>query len=251
MNAHARLMEAVPAARRDSLPALRSALWKAYGAGALSDAEATEITNAIEARTAVKVVHSAGGKRRARFPPGVRGDRVRHRRKLAASAPMPPILAMHFTTAELAVLRVVADEWRDRGRCDRSLKELADRACVSRTTAKRALREARRLGLVSVEHRPKGRQNALPNVVHVISVEWSTWIRRGGGGQKESSLDNNILEGRQPAPGEGKRKAGHSGSTSSGDSGLWNTGLLGYGRRKTHGPNETDRPTDRGPQARR
>jgi hypothetical protein len=41
---------------------------------------------------------------------------------------MPPALAAKFTTEELAVLRIVADEVWDKGWCDRTYAELAARA---------------------------------------------------------------------------------------------------------------------------
>jgi hypothetical protein len=66
---------------------------------------------------------------------------------------MPPQLACHFTTSELSVLRVVADEVRHRGFCDRSIPEIAARAGTCTTTVRNALREARLLGLVSVRER--------------------------------------------------------------------------------------------------
>ena len=72
---------------------------------------------------------------------------------MAASGPLPPQLACHFTTSELSVLRVIADEVRHRGFCDRSVPEIAARAGTCVTTVRNALREARVLGLVSVRER--------------------------------------------------------------------------------------------------
>src|SRR4051812_16680576 len=45
---------------------------------------------------------------------------------------------------------------------------------------KNAIREAARLGLLTVqERRREGRRN-LPNVVRIVSKEWTIWLARGG-----------------------------------------------------------------------
>jgi hypothetical protein len=92
---------------------------------------------------------------------------------------MPPALASGFTTGELAALRIVADEVRDKGSCDRTLGELAVRAGVSIDTARRAIRQAARLGLITIEERRRYRQPSLSNVVRIVSREWLTWISKG------------------------------------------------------------------------
>lgn len=189
-------LETVASAPRRILPELRAALWRSYASGQVSEAEATRLSEAIEARAKGPSTLCQPAQRRPRFSPGVRGERMRHRRRLAASGPLPPNLACLFTLAELAVLRVVGDEWRTRGQCTRSHVELADRAQVSPTTVKRALAEARRLGLVEVLQRRVRNDRNLPNIVRVISPEWSTWLRRRkatGGVQTESAIDTKDL----------------------------------------------------------
>jgi hypothetical protein len=80
----------------------------------------------------------------------------------------------------MAVLRIVADEVRERGVCDRSLAEIAARAGVCRTLAHSTLRLAARFGLVSIEERRRpGRQRNLTNVIRVISREWRAWLAKG------------------------------------------------------------------------
>ena len=45
---------------------------------------------------------------------------------------------------------------------------------------KNAVREAARLGLLTVEERrQEGRRN-LPNVVRIVAKEWTIWLARGG-----------------------------------------------------------------------
>jgi hypothetical protein len=89
-------------------------------------------------------------------------------------------LACKFTVGELAALRIVADEIREKGHCDRSLGEIATRAGIGRTTAQNAMRAAAVLGLVTVQERRREGQKNLPNVVRIVSREWQQWIKRGG-----------------------------------------------------------------------
>src|SRR4051794_38088982 len=93
---------------------------------------------------------------------------------------MPPALACKFTVSELAVLRIVGDEVRQHGQCDRCVDELAARAGVCRRMVQNAVREAARLGLVTVEERRREGRRNLPNVIRIVSKEWATWLARGG-----------------------------------------------------------------------
>lgn len=104
---------------------------------------------------------------------------IERRRTLACSGPMPPNLACLFTTGELAVLRIVADEARDRKQCRLTLGEIAARAGVGVTTARNALRYAAREGLVTIEERRRDKRPNLSNVVRIVSREWTAWIERG------------------------------------------------------------------------
>jgi hypothetical protein len=108
---------------------------------------------------------------------------------------MPPALAARFTVGELAVLRIVADEVRARGLCDRTLPELAARAGVCRTTAQNAIRQAAREGLLTVQRRPRPGRKNLANVLRVVSREWVTWIERSFPRAKHSPEHQNA--GRQ------------------------------------------------------
>src|SRR5215207_10138245 len=101
------------------------------------------------------------------------------RRHLAASGPMPPSLACRFTVGELAVLRIVGDEVRQHGQCDRCVDEIAARAGVCRSLVKNAIRTAARLGLVTVEERRREGRRNLSNVIRIVSREWLAWLARG------------------------------------------------------------------------
>jgi len=50
-----------------------------------------------------------------------------------------------------------------------------------------ALREATRLGLVTIEERRREGRRNLPNVVRIVSKEWSSWLARGGRSSRPSA----------------------------------------------------------------
>lgn len=108
-------------------------------------------------------------------------EHVERRRMWAARGKVPPRTAALFTPGEQAALAVVAWEAQRGGDCRKSHAEIARMAGVSATVAKDALREARRLGLISVEERRVSRTRNLPNIVRIISPEWRAWLRLGGG----------------------------------------------------------------------
>src|SRR4051812_32398517 len=111
----AELRRAVEAAPRVKLPDVAAVLWRAYGAGQVSEAEAEELSGLIEARKALPIAPAA-----PRKPVGSRprtDASLERRRRWAASGRLPPALAMKFTTAEAAVLAVVAVEAAKHGRC--------------------------------------------------------------------------------------------------------------------------------------
>jgi hypothetical protein len=102
---------------------------------------------------------------------------IARRRHLAASGPMPPALAARFTQAEMAAFRIVSDEVRHHGVCALHIDAIAARAGTCRTTVKNALREARRLNLVTVQERRRRGQRSLTNIIHIISREWRDWLQ--------------------------------------------------------------------------
>jgi hypothetical protein len=174
-----------------ALDAVTRALWAAHAAGQCSDDDATRLDAAIQARRLLEraTPRVAGGQgplkaalthRRAQRPP-VRSVAVERRRRLAASGPMPPALAARFTTSELAVLRIVGDEVQARGWCELCLDAIAARAGVCRSTARNALAQARRLGMVERRERRRAGANSLTNVVTVVDREWLAWLARGRG----------------------------------------------------------------------
>ena len=177
------LRRAVEAAPRCELAKVASLLWRAYGAGHVTEAQAAALSDLIEARRAVP--RRAATRRvgsRPRSPGG-----LERRRRWAASGAMPPQLAARFTLAEVAVLAVVAAEVRKRGDCRLTIRELADVAGVCPTTVKNALRAARGLHLLSIEERRLTAFRNAPNIVRITAPEWRAWLRlhvpQGGGGK--------------------------------------------------------------------
>lgn len=116
--------------------------------------------------------------RRKHQRPPERSVAIERRRRLAASGPMPPALTARFTTSEAAVLRIVGDECRDRGRCDICLDAIAARAGVGCTTAQKALREAKHFGMVEIRERPRTGAKNDTDVVTIVDREWRQWLER-------------------------------------------------------------------------
>lgn len=168
---------------------LSRSIWQAHGSGAVTDDEAQALAESLSARrgairgTLMPVGIPVG--RGTLFPvkrPQRAGDRSEsrsRRRRLAASGPMPPTLAARFTTGQLAVLRIVADEIAMRGVCGLCVDAIAARAGVCARWVQKALRLAEGDGLLVVqERRHQGRKND-PSLIRILSHEWRQWIRRG------------------------------------------------------------------------
>lgn len=180
------LAAAIGAARPSQLDDLARTLWRGHTAGLLVDEEAQRLAEAIEAhrpsRSSSPVPSWPRGSLfapRREQPARQHPARIGRRRRLASSGPLPPSLAAEWTTGELAVLRIVGDEVREAGICDRSLAEIAARAGVCRSLAQVTLRRAARVGLVAIEERRRQGAKNLTNVVRVVSGEWRTWLDRG------------------------------------------------------------------------
>lgn len=153
-------------------------IWKGLASGALTDQAAEALSNAVEARRSLaRAFRSSPALKPAVRAPVRTRAHLERRRRLAASGPMPHALAAHFTTAELAALRIISDECRAHGACDRSIAEIAMRAGCRRTSVQNALRRARELGLLSISHRRR-RGPSLTNLVTIISREWLAWIAK-------------------------------------------------------------------------
>ena len=74
---------------------------------------------------------------------------------------------------------MISDEWLAHGACDRSLNELAARAGVCHSLAKRAVRLAELDGLFTVQRRPRSGRKHLTNIIRIIRAEWLDWLAKG------------------------------------------------------------------------
>jgi hypothetical protein len=169
------------------------AIWGAWSRGELSDQEAERLAEAHwrplhggRCQTAVghqnaptATARPLRAPRRQRTPDRQRS--IERRRRLAASGPMPPALAAKFTTGELAVLRIIADEAKAHGGCRRCIDEIAARAGTCRTTAQNAIRAAKRLRLITVQERRVSAFRNDTNVVRIVSREWLAWLTKREG----------------------------------------------------------------------
>jgi hypothetical protein len=117
-----------------------------------------------------------GAPDRATNPVPDRNRQLDHRRRLAASGPLPPEMAAQFTCAELAVLKIVADEVARDDSCRLTKGEIADRSKACKTVVNNSIRKARVLGFISVKARPRPGMKNLPNLIRVIDARWQLWI---------------------------------------------------------------------------
>jgi hypothetical protein len=172
------LRRAVEASPRVDLSKIAQLLWRAYAAGQVTEAEASEISERIEILKAIPAAPKPAPRRvgsRPRSP-----ESLERRRRWAYSNRLPRQLKASFTVGELAVLAVVTAEVERGGACTLPNDKIAAIAGVCRSTVKNALREARARGLVSIEERRKTPRYNAPNIVRIVSPEWRAWLRLGG-----------------------------------------------------------------------
>ena len=164
-------------------------LWQAHAAGHLDDNDAQRFAEHLEAlrkglRPSVATVGAILA-RKSIFPTRrlqrtpERSASIERQRRLAASGPMPPALAARFTPAQLAVLKIVADEVAAHGQCELCIDAVAARAGVCRRLAQKALRLAQGDGLLVILERPRQGRKSDTNIVRIFSREWRAWIERG------------------------------------------------------------------------
>lgn len=198
------MRRAVEAAAADRLGEVAGAIWKAYAAGGLTDEQAEQLDGLLNARRGaaraapvrVQALSVAAAQiapavapppKREGAPPAAAhhrtGSRPRsaesatRRRRWAAAGYLPPKLAAAFTPGEQAVLAIIATEVGKRGTCTLAVGHMAALAGVCATVVKRAVRQARTLGLITVETRRLTGFRNDTNVVRIVSAEWAAWLR--------------------------------------------------------------------------
>src|SRR5829696_5750535 len=102
------LRRAVEASPRVELPKVSALLWKAYAAGHVTEAEASVLSEAIEAKRALPALQKPIQRRLGSRPRS--SAHMERRRRWAASGCLPPQIAARFTLGEQAVLAVIAAE---------------------------------------------------------------------------------------------------------------------------------------------
>ncbi|WP_370693946.1 helix-turn-helix domain-containing protein [Methylobacterium sp. NEAU K] len=194
------IRRAIEAADRITLPSVTALLWRAYGEGKVTESEAEALSGLIDARRVSNGGQTVGREPNPRetdtviitvkpenciknpYRPRV-GSRPRtdasmeRRRRWAASGRLPPGLAARFTLAEQAVLALVAAETVRRKDCRLAVGHLAAIVGVAETTVRNAIREATKLGLVTVEERRVTGFRNDTNIVRIVSPEWTAWLR--------------------------------------------------------------------------
>jgi len=95
---------------------------------------------------------------------------------------VPAKIAASFTMAELAVLTVIAGQCQRSGVCVLHVDAIAALAGCCRRTVQTARRHAQQLGLILVKERRRPGLPSFTNIVRIISKEWNSWLRLGGGG---------------------------------------------------------------------
>ncbi len=146
------MRRAVEAAAPDRLGDVAGAIWKAYGAGGLTDEQAEQLDGLLNARRGaaraapirVLALSVAAARIAPAVAPSPRGEGAppaiaRHhtgsrprtpesaarRRRWAAAGYLPPKLAAAFTPGEQAVLAVIATEVGKRGTCTLAIGHMA------------------------------------------------------------------------------------------------------------------------------
>ncbi|PWB90683.1 hypothetical protein C5688_09160 [Methylocystis sp. MitZ-2018] len=186
----------------DDLDRIASEIWRGYGVGAINDDDAAFLQSLIDRRRQLARGRRGAGahgvaKLVSRFVPRQRArshDRQAsrdRRRTLGGSAVMPPNLRCHYTEGQRAVLCIIAGEVKHSGNCDLPIDKIAALAGVCRSTVQNALHEARRLGHIKITERPQPGRKNLTNVVHIVSAEWLTWIKRGPAAHRPDRIGSN------------------------------------------------------------
>lgn len=197
------IRQAVATAHRKALDEIARVMWEGHAKGLISEDEAQELSEAIEARRAAdRLSQSQSRSGSSIFPrrrPQKRADpseAMERRRQCALSGALPPQVGSKFTHHEVAAISIIVGQIRSTktGDCRLCYEAIAAMAGVSRSTVKRAVSTGVQIGLLRVTLRPvKGRRN-LPNIIEVIDHAVIAWIKRGP--RRPISPDRGPQQGR-------------------------------------------------------
>ena len=116
---------------------------------------------------------------------------------------VPAKIAAAFTPGELAVLSIIGREVQRRGTCTLPVDQIAAQAGVCRRIVQYAMGAAREIGLIiDVRQAPAAGDAAS----RVISREWLSWLKLGGGRKSVRPTDNQESFFATPAPETHRRK---------------------------------------------
>jgi hypothetical protein len=196
------MAEMIGRAHGAALDDVTRALWAGVATGQIGDADAASLSAAIEVRKPLGRPGGAAKPPRAitlRPAPQRCPDRIKaleRTRRWAAAGRMPPSIACKFTMGEQAALAVIAFDVAKRKFCDKAIGAIAALAGISESTVKRAIRQAKALGFVTVQERRLSRYRNDTNIVRIIAKAWVAWIDlrgSGGGGQRRTSTNISSL----------------------------------------------------------
>ena len=197
------LARLLAAATHQQVDDCAKAAWVLNGEGLIADEEMEYLAPVIEHRrksigAGVPSTRARGCVRHCRpaIPLQKRAACWLRRRGLAKDCVIPTCLAQAFTVSKLAVLSVIARAVMERGQSTMSLPEIAARAGVGCTTARYAIRDAARMGLISVsENRINGFWNR-PNTIKIVCGRWLRWLKaRAGYGAARKSAGRATADG--------------------------------------------------------
>jgi len=216
------MAEMIGRAEGHALDAVARALWAAVAAKQITEEDAGRLSAAIEARRGLG--EAVGGLQHGRvtFPvrkpqrAPERTEALERCRRWAAAGRMPPAIAAKFSQGEQAALAVIAVEVTKRKACDMAIGAIAAVAGISESTVKRAIRQAKALGFLTVQERRVSRYRSNTNIVRVISRAWLSWLdlrgSRGGVQPRPGTNTSDPERRRQRPPEAAQRAVGEAGS---------------------------------------
>jgi hypothetical protein len=172
-------------ANAQTLDALAKNMWADYAEGKITDDTAERITRAVERRRTTLRTQTRKTRntplldavKRNKLP--VRPERIQHRRRVAYCGALPGHIAAKFTIGQIAALSIIVAQVKSTGRCELYVRQIAAMAGCCGRVVQTAIIEAQRIGLISIERRPRAGRSNLSNVIKIIDVSLVAWIKRG------------------------------------------------------------------------